>query len=157
MRVRGRKAEDESEICIPQSRWGYVGNNLIADNYYTTQQPDTETQTCRETVSISYIIWRNTGATVTKSRMVWLPARSTEVISLITPSTTSLGNSHGVIFSNRDYQPPVPLKNRESKIFSNVGRAATSRARHALTSVAASPSAPPPSSSTPSCSLSSAQ
>ena len=25
------------KICIPQNKWVHVGNDLIADNYYTTQ------------------------------------------------------------------------------------------------------------------------
>ena len=42
------------KICIPQGRWVHVGNNLIADNYYYTQQPDTATWTCRESCDKLY-------------------------------------------------------------------------------------------------------
>lgn len=73
------------KILYPAKQVGSRGNQLDSwYYYYTTQQLDTATQTCKETVSISYIIRKNTGATVTKSRTVWVPVGSTEVISLIT-------------------------------------------------------------------------
>jgi len=48
-----------------------VGNNLIADNYYTAQQPNTTQHGHAETFSIIYITRANIGATVTESRGVW--------------------------------------------------------------------------------------
>ena len=59
------------KICIRLTGWVHVGNNLIVDNYYTTQRLNTAKRTCRKTVSISYIIQTKNDATVTKSRMVW--------------------------------------------------------------------------------------
>lgn len=43
----------KTKICIPPGGWVHVGNNLIADIYYTTQ-PDTATRTCRDSFNNLY-------------------------------------------------------------------------------------------------------
>jgi hypothetical protein len=45
------------KICIPPSRGVHVGNNLIAGNYYRTQQPSTTTQTCRDSFDKLLFEW----------------------------------------------------------------------------------------------------
>ena len=42
------------KICTPLSRWVHVGNNLIADNYNTTQQLDTATRIWRDSLDKLY-------------------------------------------------------------------------------------------------------
>jgi len=54
-------------------------------------------------------------------------------------------------------QPPLPDRNRDSRILSKLGRALTSSCRQARTSAAASIRAPPPSGSSPSTSCPSRQ
>ena len=79
-----------------------------------------------------------------RGRIILFHTAATEAAAAAAAAGTSLERSFP--------HPPRPFKNREPRIASAVGRAATSTCRHLRTSSAASPSAPPPSSSSPSSS-----
>ena len=71
------------KICIRQNRWVHVGNNLIADNYYS-QQPTTATRTRRDSFDKLYYPNEHQCDRYKIQKSVGYPVRSAEVMSLIT-------------------------------------------------------------------------